>query len=206
MTVSNAAPAQQLAASSPHSAARSTDEVMGMGVIQSLPAFAEIETNATRIFEVITKHNHAPLVLTPASRGIDMTCFCSLFGGNIQVCCASRKCTNKADVEGSGHRCGCCSVKYLSFITCDMVPFRDVVRTDGFVPVMLSPYGQDIYCQYEYNFDSCKLEVCNYCKERVMREIHLDVPLEDGDNDGSVSYAEGGGNSKPSKNQGSNSL
>ena len=76
---------------------------MGMGVISSLPAFAEIETNTTRIFEVTTKHNHAPLVLTPALRGIDVTFFCSLFEGNIQVCCASCKCKNKGDVEGSGH-------------------------------------------------------------------------------------------------------
>ena len=103
MTVSNATQAPQLAASSPRSAAHSTDVEMGMGVISSLPMFTEMEANARSIFEVITKHHHAPLVLMPASTGIDVTCFCSLFEGNIQVCCASCKCKNKGDVEGSGH-------------------------------------------------------------------------------------------------------
>jgi hypothetical protein len=78
-----------------------------------------------------------------------------------------------------------------------MVRLRDVVCADGFLPLMLSPYGRDMYRKYENNIDSCNLEVCNYCKARIKGETLLDIPPEEGDN-GSVSSV-GGGGSKPSK-------
>jgi hypothetical protein len=112
--------------------------------------------------------------------------------GNTQVRCASLRCKNTCDVEGSGHCCCCCGVKYHSGITCAMVPFKDVVHADGFLPVMLSPYSQDMYCKYKNNIDSCNLEVCDYCKARIKGETLLNIPQEEGDN-GSVSNVGGGG-------------
>ena len=62
--VSNAITSPLLVASLPHAAACSADMEMGA---PPLPMLAQIEANVMSIFEVITKHHHAPLVLTPAN-------------------------------------------------------------------------------------------------------------------------------------------
>jgi hypothetical protein len=65
MAALNAAPAPQLAASLPHAAACSDDMEMRMGMIPLLPMLVQIDADTTSIFEVITEHHHAPLVLSP---------------------------------------------------------------------------------------------------------------------------------------------
>ena len=90
---SNAAPTLQLAASIPRAAlfpdpndmaAASTADT-ATDVIPPLPTLAQAEAAVSVIFEVITEHHCATLVLTPALTGIDETCFCSLFNGKGQI-------------------------------------------------------------------------------------------------------------------------
>ena len=64
MAVLNAVTALLLVVSLPHAAACSADMEMGAPL---LPTLTQIEANAMSIFEVITKHHHAPLVLTLAN-------------------------------------------------------------------------------------------------------------------------------------------
>jgi hypothetical protein len=188
-TALNIAPALQLAVSIPHPALFSNPNDMAavsmanmaIGVIPPQSMLIQAEAAAVGIFDVITEHHCATLVLTPASTGIYKTHICSLFDGNTQVCCASFGCKNTCDVKGSGHCCSCCSVKYHNGIMCAMVPLRDVVHADGFLPTMLSLYGQDMY--HKYKNDLCNLEICNYCKARIKGETLLDIPQEEGDNE-----------------------
>jgi hypothetical protein len=90
---SNAATALQLAASLPRAAlfpnpndmaAASTADT-ATDVIPPLPTLTQAEAAVLFIFEVITEHHCATLVLAPALTGIDKTCFCSLFNGKGQI-------------------------------------------------------------------------------------------------------------------------
>ena len=138
---------------------------------------------------MITDNHGTELILSPQSTGINRTRFLTLFQENIQVLCASSSCSHTDPVEESGHRCGCCALKYHGSGTCNLVPFSDVVTEESFTPGMLYWYGQRMYSKYQHNLDSCSLMVCDYCIDRIKKEIATDT----------IQYSDDDGDASPSK-------
>ena len=138
---------------------------------------------------MITNNHGAELILSPQSTGINRTRFLTLFQENIQVLCASSSCSHTDPVEESGHRCGCCALKYHGSGTCNLVPFSEVVTEESFTPGMLYWYGKRMYAQYHNDLDSCSLMVCDYCVDRIKKEIAADT----------IRYSDDDGDASPSK-------
>jgi hypothetical protein len=69
------------------------------------------------------------------------------------------------------------------------VPFSEVVTEESFTPGMLYWYGKRMYAQYHNDLDSCSLMVCDYCVDRIKKEIAADT----------IRYSDDDGDASPSK-------
>jgi len=147
------------------------------------PELPSPELRDPSVRQFITHHDGSELILSAQSAGIPESRFNHMFDfvSNTQILCASRNCTNAGPVESSTHRCGCCGARYHNYITCNTVSFRDLVYTSGFEHGMLYRFGLQSYCRWFGDFNSCPLQVCDICHDRVDREIAAAMPCENVD-------------------------
>ena len=145
-----------------------------------LPELPSPDLRDPNVCQFITHHDGSELILSAESAGIPKSRFNLMFDfvSNTQILCASRNCTNTGPVESSTHRCGCCGARYHSYITCNTVSFRDLVCTSGFEHGMLYRFGLQSYCKWFGDFNSCPLQVCDICHDRVNREIVAAMPRD----------------------------